>query len=198
MQDYGKCKIKRQKNNMDFIKRVFPFIFIILVWFLFSSPYFLKGRVPFPSTYQVNNFHPWSLYEKFWGPVKNGAMPDVIDQIYPWRHLTIETWKMGQIPFWNPYSFSGNPHLADFQSAVFSPFNILFFVFSFVDAWSLLVLFQPLVAGVGMILFLRELGVSKIGRVLGAIVFMFSGFMVVWMAYGTLSMAIAFLPWSLF
>ena len=40
----------------------------------------------------------------------------------------------------------------------------------------------------------REMRVSRGGAVVSALGFMFSGFIVVWMAYGTLSMAVAFLP----
>src|SRR3989344_3001921 len=97
--------------------RFWPVIFIFIIWFIFAHPYFLSDKVPFPSAYQVNNFAPWSTYEQFWGPVKNGAMPDIITQIYPWRYLAIETWKSGEIPLWNPYIFSGNPLLANYQSA---------------------------------------------------------------------------------
>src|SRR3989344_7176291 len=114
-----------------FFLKFWPIIFIFIIWFIFTSPYFLNNKVPFASTYQVNFFAPWSTYSEFWGPVKNNAMPDVITQIYPWKHFTIETLKNGQIPLWNPYSFSGTPHLANYQSAVLSPFNILFFIFSF-------------------------------------------------------------------
>lgn len=185
-------------NNGSRCGSKLPVFFILLVWLIFSYPYFLQNKIPYPSTYQVNHFFPWSAYEKYWGPVKNGAMPDITDQIYPWRHFTIETWKKAQIPFWNPNSFSGNPHLANYQSAVFSPLNLLFFIFPFVDAWSLLILLQPLLAGIFTYLFLRELKVGREGSVLGSTVFMFCGFMVVWMAYGTLSYAILFLPLSLF
>src|SRR3990167_5685311 len=109
----------------NFILKFWPVIFIFLLWFIFASPYFVKGKVPYASTYQVNFFPPWSHYENFWGPVKNNAMPDVHGQIYPWKKFTIDTFRNGQIPLWNPYSFSGNPHLANFQSAVLSPFNYI-------------------------------------------------------------------------
>lgn len=175
-----------------------PIIYIFVVWFIFSSPYFLKNKVPYPSTYQVDHFHPWSAYLELKGPVKNGAMPDIIDQIYPWRYFTIAAWKSMQVPFWNPNSFAGNPHLANYQSAVLSPFNLLFFILPFIDAWSLLILLQPLIAGIGMYIFVREVKVSKIGALLSAVVFMFCGFIVVWMAYGTLSLSISFLPISFF
>lgn len=181
-----------------FFIRYFPFFFLFALWFIFTSPYFIQGKVPFPSTYQVNHFHPWSLDQKNWGPVKNGAMPDIIDQIYPWRHFSVQELKQGRIPWWNPNSFSGNPHIANVQSSAFSPLNALFFFLPFIDAWSLLILSQSLIAAIGMYLLLRFYKISIPGSLLGSISWMFSGFLVVWMAYGTLSMAIAVLPLLLF
>ena len=112
----------------NILKNYWAIFFIILVWFIFAKPYFLNGLVPYASTYQVNFFKPWSAYEKFWGPVKNNAMPDVHTQIYPWKKLTIDTFRKGQLPLWNPYNFSGYPLAANFQSAAFYPLNILFFL----------------------------------------------------------------------
>lgn len=178
--------------------KYFPFLFLIGIWFTFAYPYFLQAKVPYPSTYQVNHFQPWSLDQKYWGPVKNGAMPDVVDQIYPWRHFSIQEWKEGRVPWWNPNSFSGNPQIAGVQSAAFSPFTILFFVLPFIDAWSLLILLQPLIAGTCMYFLLRFYKISSAGSLLGSISWMFCGFIVTWMAYGTLSMAIAVLPLVLF
>lgn len=192
-----KNKMKNEKIRKYFI-RFWPVIFIFSIWFIFASPYFLKNKVPFPSNYQVNNFAPWSANSKYWGPVKNGAMPDIITQIYPWRHLAIEIWKTGQVPLWNPYTFSGNPLLANYQSAVLSPFNILFFILPFVDAWSVLVLLQPLLAGLFMYLFINTLRISRVGSLISAISFMFCGFITTWMGYATLGYAILFLPLSFF
>ncbi len=179
-------------------KKLIPFVYIVLVWGVFSFPYFFQGKVPYPSTYQVNHFPPWNAYPELLGPVKNASMPDIIDQIYPWRYLAIEIWKTGQLPLWNPYNFAGNPLLANFQSAVLSPFNSIFFLLPFVDAWSTLVLLQPLIALIATYLFVYELSKNKIASVISAVTFSFSGFMVTWMAYGTLSFAISFLPLALF
>lgn len=183
---------------MKIVLKYWPVLIIIITWFIFSNPYLIKGKVPYPATFQDSFFSPWSDYKKFAVPVKNNALSDVVTEIYPWKHFTIEELKKGIIPWWNPYSFSGNPHVADFQTAVFSPFNLLFFILPFIDAWSLLVLFQPLLAGLFMLLFLRKLKISKEGSLLGAIAFMFCGFLVVWMPWGTLSMSIAFLPLALY
>lgn len=174
------------------IKTFGPILFILICWFIFSWPFFSKGLVPFPSDYLVSRFPPWQYFYQV--PVKNEAMPDVLSQLYPWRHLVVEIVKQGQFPLWNPYLFSGTPLLANFQSAVFSPLNILFLFFPFSLGWSLLVLLQPLLAALFMLIFLRELKISSWGAVTGAIAFAFCGFIVVWMAYGTLALAIVWLP----
>ena len=148
--------------------------------------------MPFPSKYLVTFFPPWNA--SYGMPVKNNAMPDVITQMYPWKKLTVDTWRNGEIPLWNPYSFSGTPHLGNYQSATLSPFNLLFFIFREVDAWSLLVLLQPLLAGLFMYIYLRSLERSQAGSLIGSLAFMFCGFLVVWMAYGTLGYAALFLP----
>lgn len=180
------------------LKKSTPFLFIIILWITFSAPYFFQNKIPYPADYQNSFFAPWNSYEKFAVPVKNNAISDVITQIYPWKHYTIEELKKGNIPWWNPYSFAGNPHLANIQSAVFSPFNILFLIFTFNDAWSLLILLQPLLAGIFTIIYIRQIKLSKPASVIGAISFMFCGFLTVWMPYGTLGMAIIFLPAALY
>ncbi len=180
------------------ILKYLPVLFIVAIWFVFSSPFFLKELVPYPSLFQSNFFSPWSAYSVYEGPVRNNAMPDIITQIYPWREFTINSLKNGEIPLWNPYNFSGTPHLANFQSAPFFPFNILFFLpLEFIFSWSILVLLQPLFAGVGMYVFIRSLKLSRIGAVMAAISFMFCGFLTTWMGYATLGYAILFLPFAL-
>jgi hypothetical protein len=130
-------------------------------------------------------------------PVKNNAMPDIITQIYPWKQITIDSIKHGQIPLWNPYSFAGTVHAGNYQSAIFSPFNLLFLLIPFIDAWSIFILLQPLLAGIGMYVLLRSLNRSKSSSLLGGIAYMFCGFITTWMAYGTLGYAALCLPWLL-
>ena len=132
---------------MKLALKYWPIIFIVGVWLVFAHPYFIFGKVPFPSGYLVNFFAPWNALPDFAGPYKNGATPDVITQIYPWKNLVIDFWKQGSIPLWNPYSFSGTPLLANYQSAALSPLNLLYLILPFIDAWSIAVLLQSLLAG---------------------------------------------------
>lgn len=179
--------------------KLLPFLAVFFLCFIFASPFLTKGKVAFPSTYQLEYFAPQSTYREFAGPVKNNAQPDIITQIYPWRYFDIQEIKKGHFPFWNPYSFAGTPHLANYQSAVLFPLNILFFLpFSFINIWSLLVILQPLLAGFGMLFLMKKFGVSKAGSIISSFSFMFCGFIVTWMGYATLGYAILPLPFAFF
>lgn len=175
-----------------------PLFIVVIVWLLFSFPFFL-GKTPYPSDYQVNYFSPFAQYPTLKGPVKNNAQPDIIGQIYPWKFFTIHEIKKGNIPFWNPYSFSGTPHLSNYQTAVFSPFNLLYLLpIPFLTVWGLIVVLQPLLAGIFTYLFARSIKTSKSGALVSSLSFMFCGFIVTWMGYATLPYAIIPLPLALF
>ncbi len=178
--------------------KYFSILAILAVWLVFSSQYFLKGAAPFPSTYLLNNFDPWNEYDLLTGPVKNGATPDVITQIFPWKWLVIDSFKSGNFPLWNPYAFSGTPLLANYQSAVLSPLNLLYFILPFVDAWSISIILQPLLASLFMFIFLKSIHRSDFASIIGALAFGFCGFITSWIMYGTLGFAILFLPLALF
>lgn len=183
-------------STKKIVSRWWPIGIILAVWLVFAYPYWGVGLVPFPSKYLVTFFAPWS--NVYGMPVKNNAMPDVITQVFPWKHVTTATWKQGELPLWNPYSFSGTSHVGNYQSAVLSPINALFFVLPEIHAWSIMILLQPVLAGLFMFLFLRSLAISKPGSILGSMAYMFCGFLVVWMAYGTLAYAVLFLPLILY
>ena len=136
------------------LKKNFPILFIFAVWFIFAFPFLFKTVTPYPSKYLTTFFGPWSAYSQFASPVKNNAMPDIIGQIYPWKFFTINTYKNHEIPLWNPNSFSGTPHLANYQSAVFSIVNIGFFLMPFLSWWTIIVILQPLLAGIFTYLFM--------------------------------------------
>ena len=106
---------------------------------------------------------------------------DNLNVFYPYKQLSIDLIKKGIVPLWNPYNFSGSPLLADFQSAVFYPLNLIYLLLPMIDAWSVMVIIQPILAGVCTYLFLSCFSLLKTSRMFGAIVFAFSGAMIVWM-----------------
>lgn len=184
--------MKKPHSTSPWWFKSLPWVWMALVWLVFAAPYVFGNLLPFPSAYLVDFFPPWN--NVYGLPVKNAAMPDVISQIFPWKTIAIDAWKAGQVPRWNPYSFSGNPLLAGVQAAVFNPINALYLVLPFADAWSVSILLQPLLSGIFMYLMLRTFGTTRTSGLIGAVSFSFAGFMTVWMAYGTIGYAILTLP----
>lgn len=181
----------------SFRKWIVPLFLILVTLILFFYPVFFD-KVPFPGDLLLGEYAPYSSYE-FMG-YNPGGFPnkaqnfDVLQLLYPTKEYSIEMLKQFKIPLWNPYIFSGTPHLAAFQSGTFYPLNIIFFIFSFENAWILYILVQPLLASIFTFFLLREFKLNLISSIFGGIVFGFSSYMTVWMQYGNLGHSILWLP----
>jgi hypothetical protein len=108
---------------------------------------------------------------------------DFLEFSYPTRFFAASSIAAGELPFWNPHVFAGMPFLADIQSAVFYPLNLLLSLFvpdghlSFVAVEALAVV-HVILAGCWTFLLMRRLGASVWGGWAAGITFMFSGFLV--------------------
>lgn len=187
------------KNFLNFF---WPLAIFFVITALFFWPTFLKGYMPFPGDLLVGQYEPYKSNSYFgWGPggVPHKAQgPDVIREAYPWKFFAIQEIKNGQLPFWNPYSFAGNPQLANFQTAAFYPLNLAFLIFPFNLAWVIFIFLQPILAGFFTYLFAKELGLRRIAAIFSGIVFAFSSFFTVWLEYGNIGHAFLWLPLALY
>lgn len=85
--------------------------------------------------------------------------------------------------------------MADFQTAIFYPFNFLYFIFGFNVSWTLIIILQPFLSAVFMYLFLKKgIGLKNFPSVIGAISFAFSSYMTVWIQYGNIGHTFLWLP----
>jgi len=183
-------------------EKVYPFFFILLLTLIIFRKFIFQGLIPAPLDLLVAFNFPWysggfTAYDP-WTTYKGFLNSDVIRQGLPWRILTISQFKKGKIPFWNPYNFCGNPLMANFQSAVFYPLNVVHFFFSLPYAWAILEMLQ-IVLGMGlMYLFLRKLKLSKVACFWGSVVFMFNTFMIVWLQLNIVGHTLLWLPLALY
>jgi hypothetical protein len=119
---------------------------------------------------------------------------DIMGMIYPWRDLAFRSLHSGAIPLWNPYSACGMPFLANDQSAVLNPTNLaLNALFAPPRAQTLFALLTLIAACLFTYGFLRSLGGSPLGGMLGGLTFGFGGFVFVWLGY-PLAATAAWLP----
>ena len=106
----------------------------------------------------------------------------------------------GEWPWWNPYVFSGTPHVADPQSMIFSPpFLALALLSRNPSLWAadMTVLAAMLAGGIGLILYARDQGWNATGALVAALVFSFGGVMSWRMQHTGQVLSLAYLPWAL-
>lgn len=115
----------------------------------------------------------------------------------PLHHLAASRVAAGQMPFWNPYVFSGLPHLADPQTALFYPPAALTRLFPVVWAFTALALAHLALAAVGAQLLARRLGVGPVSAAALGAAFALSPFTAGRLLQGvpTLLFALAWGPW---
>lgn len=186
------------------MKRIHPILFvcILVITVLFFYKLFLFGLIPFPGDLLVAEYQPWKN-ESFLGYVA-GSYPskaqyfDALCQMIPWKLFTWESIKNGIFPLWNPHNFSGISHVANIQAALFYPFTYIGLILPYPIAWSIIVIMQPILAGLFMLLFMGSIGIGGYGAFLAAIAFAFSQFMTVFLEYSTIGHVIVWLPLSLF
>lgn len=147
--------------------------------------------------------HPWSLLillfivffyrQLFFGEVFYCC--DNLTIIIPSRKLLIDALTHGYFPLTNPYVFSGSPFLADINLALLSPLNILYFLLPIFSALTASVIVNIFIALTGMYVLSRYLKISKEASLLSAIVFGFSGTMMVYTNNISMIGVAALVPW---
>ncbi|MFP5503321.1 MAG: hypothetical protein ACLGIN_12605, partial [Candidatus Sericytochromatia bacterium] len=106
------------------------------------------------------------------------APGDGIAYYFDVRAVAFAAIKAGEMPFWNPFIFSGTPFLAAIQPGVFFPGNWTFLVLSPYWAMNMTVIAAFWVAGLGAYAFGRATAMTRFGALIAAFAFMFGGFFV--------------------
>lgn len=153
------------------------------------------------------------FFAGYWLPRGGG---DLVSFLWPQYSFAGEAMRSGSIPLWNPYLYSGAPFLADNQSGVLYPINLLaFLVFPKLSYQVMegLVIFHIWLAGAAMYVALRltprpplpkmqndfqergsAVGVRILPALLGAIAFMFNDVLIVHIGNLNLIAVAAWLP----
>ncbi|MFA5932919.1 MAG: YfhO family protein [Microgenomates group bacterium] len=172
---------------------LFFFIFITLAFFY----QIFLGLIPLPTDLIVGVYHPWINYQ--WGyntlvPIHNSLLSDAVSIIYPLKVAAVDMLKRGELPLWNPYMLGGYPLYASTILGLIFPTMIFYLFFSAPVAWTLQMMFQPLLASFFMYLLLRHLNLNKLASVFGGIAYGFGGFLTIWMQWNTQPSTALFLP----
>ena len=163
----------------------FPPVFFLLLASVFLWRSTFAGDVFLPANL-LYHVAPWTSAAKPdslppWNPLRW----DGIAQFYPWRNFAHQTVRSGFLPLWNPYQFCGTPFVANSQSAVFYPPNLLFYILPTARAFGVSALLHLTLCGWFMYLFVRRLGCGEAACLLSGIVYAFSAWQVNWLQLPT-------------
>ena len=138
----------------------------------------------------------WALSTAPWLSGDKLIPHDAVDEFYPGVVFAVESLLRGELPFWNPYVFSGYPSLADPQGMTFSPSMVLPMLLDRSIAWfTTLILIHVLFGGLGVLRLGRIYGWSIAARLLAAVIFMFGGVAAARLQHTPMIVTWVLLPW---
>ncbi len=126
----------------------------------------------------------------------DGADRDMFTQLrwVPYYTLT----HFHQLPFWNPYKCGGMPMLGNPESAIVTPFLLLYLVFGLIPGMLLEIYVHVAIMFAGGYVFGRELGLVPRAALVLAAMFPSSSWLSLHVAMGHLNfLSIAYIPWIL-
>ncbi|HEX6701918.1 MAG TPA: YfhO family protein [Gaiellaceae bacterium] len=122
---------------------------------------------------------------------------DGLSYYLPVHELAKTSWRLGEIPGWNPFAFAGQPLLATAQGGVLYPLNALFLVLPAFYANNVLVLLNIAIAATGAAMLARRLTGDDAGAVLAGLAFGSCGFFYGHLGHQSIEASVAWLPWAL-
>lgn len=137
----------------------------------------------------------WPLvFAGYWIPHGGG---DLVSFLWPMYRFSARSLRMGEIPLWNPHLYSGAPYVADNQSGVFYPINLLAFALFGEPSYAVLeglVVFHIWLAGATTFALLRGMGLRRRASLFGGIAFAFSDLFITHIGNLNLNATVAWLP----
>lgn len=124
----------------------------------------------------------------------NRLLMDPVLQFQPWLDFNRRMVRSGRLPLWNSHAGCGVPHLANGQSAVFDPFNLIAYLGPMPRSYAWMAAGRLLAAGLGMFLLARFWALGFWGRWFAGLTYPFCGFLVVWLLFPVTPVAI-WMPW---
>ena len=180
------------------MRRLLPVLPLLLLPCLLLWPVVFGGQSLVPADL-LRDVAPWRIAGSPppipWTPLTW----DSVAEFYPWRLFAAETLKSGYLPLWNPHQFCGTPFVANSQSAVFYPPNLLFCLLPVWRAFGVSALLHLIATGLFAYAFLR-LGTLRLGReasLLAAVCWQLCHWQVAWLALPTFLCVSAWLPLAL-
>jgi len=153
-------------------RAVLPYAICLAAVLLFTWRIALLGRQPYMGRTQPAAGRPSVL------------ISDIPVQFLPWKWFSRATLLDGHVPLWNPYTYGGTPFLANFQSAVFYPVDLILHLFPVRYHFGISLIVHSLISVWLMLLLARSCGLSRWSSCLAAIAYGLNGFVLIHIPFG--------------
>ena len=182
----------------QFLRRCLPFLVLAALPCFLLAPVAFGGDVFLPADL-LKDIAPWRSADPNAQVPWNPLMWDGMAEFYPWRLFAAQTLRSGYLPLWNPHQFCGTPFVANSQSAVFYPLNLLFCIFPVARAFGVSVLLHLFLTGSFMFLFLRSraIGLGRPAALFGAVAWQLCHWQAAWLELPTFLCVSCWLPLAL-
>lgn len=165
-------------------------IALAVVWIGVAVGSPLTGRTTFLPTTILSTFAPWHAAAPNDEAVNHYCEADNVDGVQPGRALATRDLRAGGLAQLDPYQVGGTPTVLSQDTGLFDPVTLVpFTTLPLRVAPAYLKVLELLAALIGMVLFVRRLGMSTAAGVVGGTVFGVSGFMVTWTNWPQTSVA---------
>lgn len=171
-------------------------ILVAAVAFVCFAPWLVSGKVLAPFDILTEMLAPWrgSIAVP---SVKNHFVSDAVTQYIPYRVLAARSFKEDGYIGWNPLVFGGTSQAANTMALSHDWSARLYRFLDFWTAWHTGRLVQFLVAGFGMLVFLRARGCGSGPATLAAVAYMLNAQFVTWIYHHWALASFCWLPWIL-
>ena len=157
---------------------------IAIAWFVLMA-----GVVLAPALRHGDSFGSFDLLTQLGFLQRHGVVPhnlqagDQADSIIPWADLSWTQVHQGHLPLWNPYEGLGMPLAFNWQSASFGVPALISYLFPYNLVITIQVFATLIIAGTGMYVLGRVIGLNTISCIFGGTVFELSGPMLGWLGW---------------
>lgn len=171
---------------------------MVLVGFLtvLFFPALFNGKILAPLDITTRLLAPWSSEKSNLKP-HNHNPSDAVTQYLPYRIFAEKSFKEDGYIGWNPYEMGG-VSLAGNTMALPDSFPTQLHRFlTFKDAWNLGIYAEFLIAGFGMLIFLRSRKLPWFACVIGAVAYMANSQFIIWIYHRWALGSFCWMPWVL-
>jgi hypothetical protein len=180
-----------------YIKR--PYFFAASLWLVmvvvFFWPVIFQGKVIAPLDILDSLLRPWATTEKI--DVHNAFTYDAISQYLPYDWSVYQSLRQDGYIGWNPYVHSGTSIVENTMTCPGDWHHHLYRFLPFWSGWNLGIILQFAIAGLGMLMLLRDQKIPAAYALIGAVAFGFYSQFTLWICHRWVLGAMCWAPWIL-